>query len=403
MSERVYLDYNASAPILAPVRAAMQEGLALIGNASSVHGHGRQVRAAIETARQAVGQLVGADVGEVVFTSGGTEANNLALSPGVFSNKIGGDPQLFVSSIEHPSVLNGMRFERDAIRLIPVTSEGVVDLEWLEAALFAGISEDEIEAGIAAYSRPVLVSVMAANNETGVIQPSAEIARLVRKAGGYFHADCVQALGKMDIDMTALGADMISLSAHKIGGPQGVGALVLKDRSILLRDVLIAGGGQELKRRSGTENLIGIIGFGAAAKALLEAKGSNLDDIARKRQRLEDGIIAVSPEAVIFGEAGERLVNVCCFGVPGFSAETQVIQFDLKGISISSGSACSSGKVERSHVLAAMGVDDDLSFAALRVSLGPDTSDEDIDAFLTAWAEIYGRVRDRESADDAAA
>ena len=393
MSQRVYFDYNASTPLLDVVKSAMAEGVEFFGNASSVHEHGRQMRGKIEEGREAVARLVGARSADVIFTSGGTEANNLALSPGLFAKPLQASARLFVSAIEHPSVLNGMRFEKDAISVIPVTPDGVVDLAWLERALFEGVADEEIEEGIAPYSRPVLVSVMAANNETGVIQPVQEIAALVHRAGGIFHSDCVQALGKMPVTFEALGADLISLSAHKVGGPQGVGALVLKDASIVLRDPLVAGGGQELKRRGGTENFLGIVGFGAAALALHEADEASLAAVLSLREELEAGILEISPDAVVFGQGAARLPHVCLFAVPGFSAETQVIQMDLNGVSLSSGSACSSGKVDRSHVLAAMGVADDLSFAALRLSLGQGNSVADVARFLDVWRQIYERAK----------
>lgn len=399
MAVRVYMDYNASAPLLDSVRDAMVEGLALFGNASSVHGHGRAVRGAIEATREVVSEALGARAQDVIFTSGGTEANNLALTPSLFKKEQAEKARLFVSAIEHPSVLNGMRFERDAISVIPVTADGVVDLDWLEEALFAGVSADELAEGFAPGSRPLLVSVMAANNETGVIQPMAALAELVHRAGGLLHSDCVQAFGKFPLSMAELGADLISLSAHKIGGPQGVGALVLRDESITLRAPLVAGGGQELKRRGGTENLIGILGFGAAVKALASGDDGPSEEAARLgalRTALEDGIAAIAPDAVIFGKDAARCPHVCCFGVPGFSAETQVIQFDLKGVSISSGSACSSGKVERSHVLSAMGVGDDLIFSALRLSLGRGSTEADIERFLEVWGAIYKEVKKRQ-------
>lgn len=391
MSGLVYLDYNASAPLLDEARDAMVSAMAFFGNASSVHRQGRAVRQAIEEAREEVAALVNARPQDVIFTSGGTEANNLALSPGLFAKPLQAEARLYVSAIEHPAVLNGMRFEREAITVIPVTADGVVDLDWLRAELLKDIDAegDELKPG----ERAVLVSVMAANNETGIIQPIAEIAEIVHQAGGLLHSDCVQALGKMPIDMAALGVDLISLSAHKIGGPQGAGALVLRDESVVLRLPMVAGGGQELKRRGGTENLIGIVGFGAAARAARLKMDETLAHVALLRDRLEAGIKSRSPDAVIFGDGALRLPHVTCFAVPGFSAETQVIQFDLMNICLSSGSACSSGKVEQSHVLKAMGVGEDLSFAALRLSLGGQTLPEEIDAFLEAWGAIYARQK----------
>lgn len=393
MSGLVYLDYNASAPLLDEARDAMVSAMAFFGNASSVHRQGRAVRQAIEEAREEVAALVNARPQDVIFTSGGTEANNLALSPGLFAKPLQAEARLYVSAIEHPAVLNGMRFEREAITVIPVTADGVVDLDWLRAELLKDVDTDAEGGALKPGERAVLVSVMAANNETGIIQPIAEIAEIVHQAGGLLHSDCVQALGKMPIDMAALGGDLISLSAHKIGGPQGAGALVLRDESVVLRLPMVAGGGQELKRRGGTENLIGIVGFGAAARAARLKMDETMAHVALLRDRLEAGIKARSPDAVIFGDGALRLPHVTCFAVPGFSAETQVIQFDLMNICLSSGSACSSGKVEQSHVLKAMGVGEDLSFAALRLSLGGQTLPEEIDAFLEAWGAIYARQK----------
>lgn len=394
MSDRIYLDYNASAPMLAPVKTAMVDVFELTGNGSSVHQSGRSVHGKIEQAREAVAELVGARAQDVIFTSGGTEANNLALTPSLFPRDMQPLVKLYVSAIEHPSVLNGMRFEKEQITVIPVTSAGVVDTDWLRKELLGseGADVSDEEPGL----KPILVSVMAVNNETGIIQPIAEIASIVHEAGGLMHSDCVQALGRLPLLLPMSDADLISISAHKIGGPQGVGALVLRDASIVLREPLVAGGGQELKRRGGTENLTGIVGFGAAARAVNEVAKADLPRIKELRDELESGLLALSPDAVIFGrDENNRVGNVCCFAVPGFSAETQVIQLDLMNVSISSGSACSSGKVEHSHVLKAMGVSDELSFAALRVSLGSGTTKEDVAAFLKAWGVIYTRAKDK--------
>ena len=398
MSKQIYLDYNASAPMLDSVKAKMQAAFDLYGNPSSVHGAGRTMRRVIEEAREAVAKLVGARAQDVIWTSGGTEANNLALSPGLFAKGLQEDARLYVSAIEHPAVLNGMRFEKDKITVIPVTEDGIVDVAWLEEELNKDLSEQEQEEGAELGSRPILVSVMAANNETGIIQPIAQIADIVHKVGGLLHSDCVQALGKMPVAMADLKADLISLSAHKIGGPQGVGALVLKDESIVIRDPLIAGGGQELKRRGGTENVLGIIGFGAAAQEVEQTQINDQATMQQRRDELEAQLLQTSAEVVIFGQNQQRLPNVSCFGLPGFSAETQVIQMDLQGIAISSGSACSSGKVEQSHVLKAMGISDELAVSALRISLGPQTTRQDITQFLTVWQRLYNRAKETQAA-----
>lgn len=393
MSEQVYLDYNASAPLLEEAKIAMTKAFALYGNPSSVHGAGRGIRAAIEHARDGVAELLGGRAQDVIWTSGGTEANNLALTPSLFARNLQSDARLFVSAIEHPSVLNGMRFERETISIIPVLPSGVIDVDWLKTELFEGLDDEEIAAGFVPGSRPILVSVMTANNETGVVQPIHTIAEIVHKAGGLLHTDCVQALGKIQVSLPLLDVDLMSVSGHKIGAPHGVGALVVKDASIVLREPLVAGGGQELKRRGGTENVLGIIGFGAAAKVVHRELSTLNKSMTLLRDKLEAGLLEISPEVVIFGRGQQRLPNVCCFGIPGFSAETQVIQMDLEGVAVSSGSACSSGKVEASHVLKAMGVGDDLSSAALRVSLGPKSSEADVDRFLSVWGKIYGRVK----------
>jgi cysteine desulfurase len=298
-----------------------------------------------------------------VFTSGGTEANVLALSPA-----LGG--QLLVSAIEHPSVRSGGRF--DSVQTVPVTTDGVVDL----AALERQVSD---------VSRP-LVSIMLANNETGVIQPIAEAAVAVHAAGGLLHVDAVQGPGRIACDFIALGADLMTLSAHKIGGPRGVGALVRREG--FEPDPLIKGGGQERGMRAGTENVAGIAGFGAAAEAARLGRAMEAAHMGSLRERLEAGIRAISPDAVIFGAAAPRLPNTTLFTVPGLKAETAVIAFDLEGVAVSSGAACSSGKVAPSHVLAAMDVPSELARGAIRLSLGCSSLEREIEMFLNAWAKL---------------
>jgi cysteine desulfurase len=395
---RVYLDYNASSPLLEPVKVAMIEAFDVFGNGSSVHSQGREVHSRIESARELLAKMVGARSQDVIFTSGGTEANNLALTPSLFPKDLQADARLYVSAIEHPSVLNGMRFEKDQITVIPVTRDGVVDVEWLRAELLSSeeiVEEKNKNEPPKKVIKPILVSVMAANNETGIIQPIAEIAEIVHEAGGLLHSDCVQVLGKVPLLLPMTNADLITVSAHKIGGPQGVGALIVREASVVLRDPLVAGGGQELKRRGGTENMAGIVGFGVAAKVVNESFAAEQTRVKKLRDELEAGILNISPDAIVFGKGVERLGHVCCFAVPDFSAETQVIQFDLMNICISSGSACSSGKVEHSHVLKAMAVKENLSHAALRISLGSQSNSSDIDSFLKAWESIYTRAKKR--------
>ncbi len=379
MSERAYFDWNATAPLREQARAAMVTALGLTGNASSVHAEGRAARQIIETARDKVAKLVGAEAKNVTFTSGGTEANMLALTPAI---EIAGAKslrdRLFVSAIEHPSVKSGGRFPAELIEELPVTGAGVVDLHALRSA-------------IARAERP-LVSVMLANNETGVIQPIQDIAEIVHAANGVLHVDAVQGPGRIDCDMGALGADLMSLSAHKLGGPQGAGALVRRG-DLHIAVPLIKGGGQEHSLRAGTENVAAIAGFGAAAA--VAANRQEAAAMAALRDRLEAAIKTVTPEAVIFGESAPRLPNTTLFAVPGMKAETAIIAFDLNGIAVSSGSACSSGKVQASAVLAAMGVEPSLAQGAVRVSLGWATTDRDIENLLNALTKVVSSLRKR--------
>ena len=375
MSERFYLDYNATAPLRPEVQAAMVTALARYGNPSSVHAEGREARAVIEAAREKVAALVGADSEDVIFTSGGTEANALALAPAAHTNW-----RCYVSAIEHPSVLSGGRFGPEAIRRIPVTEEGVVDLEWLAAELATDEARDW---------RP-LVSLMLANNETGAVQPVAEAAEIFHGAGGLLHSDAVQAAGRLRIDLQALGADMLTLSAHKIGGPKGVGALIVKSGVAI--EPLYRGGGQERRKRAGTENVAGIAGFGVAAELAAQELGKT-GTLLQLRDELERGALADAPEAVVLSSRVARLPNTSCIAVPGAKAETLVIGLDLAGVAVSAGSACSSGKVEASHVLTAMGVPPEIAQGAVRVSLGFGTRSTDIQSFLGAWSELVARLK----------
>jgi cysteine desulfurase len=375
MTERAYFDWNATAPLRQDARAAMLAALDLAGNPSSVHGEGRAARALVERAREQVAGLAGARAENVIFTSGGTEANNLALTPEI---QVGRDRtpfgRLLVSAIEHPSVLAGGRFGRAAIELIAVTPQGVIDLDVLRTTLAKG--------------GRALVSVMLANNETGVVQPISEVARLVHEAGGLLHVDAVQAAGRIPLDINALGADLLSLSAHKLGGPKGAGALVKASDSIHFRKPLMAGGGQERGARAGTENVPAIAGFGAAAAGVHTSLAADAARMRSLQKALESGLKALTPDAVIFGAAAERLPNTTLFALEGAKAETALIAFDLDGIAVSSGSACSSGKVEPSHVLAAMAVAPGLSRAAIRVSLGPATTEGEVERLLKTWKKL---------------
>jgi cysteine desulfurase len=375
MNQRSYLDYNATAPLRVEVREAVIEALSLYGNPSSVHAEGRAARAAIETARAKVARLANARPEDVIFTSGGTEANALALAA-----QAGEAWHCYMSAVEHPSVLSGGRFYRETTTTIPVTSDGVMDLNGLTR---------ELEKHRPGGWRP-FVSLMAANNETGAIQPVPDAAKIVHEAGGLLHSDAAQAAGRVPLDLSALGTDMLSLSAHKIGGPKGVGALVLRERVSV--EPLIKGGGQERRRRAGTENVAGIVGFGVAAD-LAAADLAKTAEIAKLRDELETRALAMAPDAVVLSARVPRLPNTTCLAVPGAKAETLVIGLDLAGVAVSSGSACSSGKVETSHVLSAMGVQPELAQGAIRVSLGFATSNTDIQSFLRAFGELVKRLK----------
>ncbi|MEK9673035.1 MAG: cysteine desulfurase family protein [Rhodospirillaceae bacterium] len=363
----IYLDHNATTPVRPEAADAVRDALAHAGNPSSVHGAGRRARKIVEDAREQVAALAGARADDVIFTSGGTEANNLALANATV------DAAVFVSDIEHASVLDA---RPDASR-IAVQADGVVDPAAVDAAL------KDLNDGRA------LVSVMLANNETGAIQPVAEIAEVAKRHGAAVHCDAVQAAGKMAVDMKALGVDMLSLSAHKIGGPQGIGALVIRPGFKI--SATHWGGGQERSRRAGTENVPGIAGFGVAAERAL-AGIEVFQELALLRDRMEAHNLKSAPEARVFARDVARLANTSCITMPGISAKTQVMSFDLEGFAVSAGSACSSGKVESSHVLKAMGADTDQLNSALRISLGWTTTANEIDQFTAAWTALYARL-----------
>ena len=376
MSARGYLDWNATAPMREEAKAAFTAAVSRVGNPSSVHAEGRAARALIETAREQVAALVGAQPGNVVFTASGTEANMLALMPTIeTADEKRPRSRLFLSAIEHVSVRAGGRFPREGIDELPVCPDGRLDLAALTAA-------------IANTPRP-LVSLMFANNETGIVQPVAEAAAIVHAAGGLIHVDAVQAAGRIPCDITALGADLLTLSAHKIGGAKGAGALIRAREDIHFPEPLVRGGSQERGLRAGTENVAGIAAFGAAAVAARVGRDGEAAHMSRLRNELEVGLLAVTPDATVFGrETGERLPNTTLFAVAGIKAETAVIAFDLEGVAVSSGAACSSGKVQPSHVLAAMGVSAPLQRGALRVSLGWNSTEADVEKFLSAWRKL---------------
>jgi cysteine desulfurase len=367
----VYLDHNATAPLRPDARAAMLNALDHGGNPSSVHGAGRRARAMVEDARERIADLVDAAPRQVVFTAGGTEANHLALR-GVAVRRI------LVSAVEHDSVLAAAAAARV---VLPVDRDGVLDLDALEDTLRA----DE---------GPVLVSVMLANNETGVIQPVAEAAALAHRHGALIHCDAAQGFGRIPVSFATLGVDLLTLSAHKVGGAPGTGVLVVGDGVALT--ALMSGGGQESGLRAGTENVAGIAGFGAAAIAAEAERAAGGDArLAALRDALEAGVRRAAPEAVFLGRKAARLPNTRCIALPGRPAELQVIALDLAGVAVSAGSACSSGKVRRSHVLGAMGYGDAVAGCAIRASMGWNSEPADVDRFLDAWIAMRAGAAER--------
>lgn len=375
------MDWNATAPLLPAVRDVLVSALDLAGNPSSVHREGRAARAAVEGARREVAALVSGQAAHVTFTSGATEAANLVLTPDF---KMGRAPvrygHLYVSAIEHPAFREGGRFSKADVTEIPVTSAGVIDLAALEALL----SSHDASTGLP------MVACMMVNNETGILQPVAEAARLVHAAGGLMVVDAVQAAGRVPLDINALDVDFLVISSHKLGGPKGTGALVSRGE-VMMPKPLIHGGGQEKGHRSGTENTLSVIGFGAAAAVATRNLEIEAVRLAALRARLEDGMRVSAPDVIIHGEDVARVGNTTFFTLPGLKAETGQIAFDIEGIALSAGSACSSGKVGESHVLTAMGRDPKLG--ALRISLGHATDEADIERTLAAFTKIAGRRR----------
>lgn len=369
----VYLDYNATAPVRPETVEAVRAALLVGGNPSSVHAAGRRARSVVETARAEVGRLVGALPAAVTFTSGGTEANALAI----FSAVASGIRRIVVGGTEHDAVRAAVDASGAEVLVWPVDASGVADLDWLSERL--------------ADQPRTLVCLMSANNETGVIQPVEAAARFVLEADGWLHVDAVQSAGKQSLDFAALGADTWALSAHKLGGPQGVGALVAGPRATLHRQLL--GGGQERGLRAGTENVPGIAGFGAAAKA---ARASLSDQTAWR-----DDLAAVlaAEGAIVLGEGADRLHQTLCVAMPGFSAELAVMALDLAGVMISAGAACSSGKMKPSQVVAAM-ARPDLAPFAIRISGGWKSTQNDWIRCGEAWIEALERrhARTREYA-----
>ncbi|MBY5839429.1 cysteine desulfurase [Rhizobium leguminosarum] len=378
---RLYLDWNATAPLHPAARAAIMRAIDVFGNPNSVHGEGRAARAAIEGARRKVAALAGTDAGNVVFTSGATEAANLVLTPDF---RMGRTPlrlgHLYFSAIEHPAVREGGRFAKEKMTEIPVTEAGIVDLDALGLLLDA----HDKAAGLP------MVAIMLVNNETGIVQPVEAAAKIVHAHGGLFVVDAVQAAGRIALDIGKIGADFMIVSSHKIGGPKGAGALIAQGEALMPRP-LIQGGGQERGHRSGTQNSLALIGFGAAAEAAADELDARNAAIGALRERLEAGMRQVAADVMIHGEGGERVTNTIFFTLPGLKAETGQIAFDLEGVALSAGSACSSGRLGESHVLTAMGRDAKLG--ALRISLGFSTTEEDIDRAIAAFTKIANRRR----------
>ena len=365
----VYLDYNATSPLCGAAIQAVNNGMQWIGNPSSVHGYGRKSRQEIEQARQDIASCLRVASQRVVFTSGATEANNMALAhfPG----------RVFVSAIEHDSV----RLVRSDAVIIPVTGDGVVDLKSLEILLSKP------------YGGPTLISVIAAHNETGVVQPLADIIALAKQYRACVHSDCVQGLGRIDFPWETL--DMLSFSAHKIGGPAGVGCLVIHSDWPL--KAFLRGGGQERSLRPGTENMIGIMGMAAA---LRQNRHQDWSKTNRLRLSMENTLLTLSPNSIVIGQDAIRLPNTTLITMPGVKSETQVMNLDLQGFAVSSGSACSSGKVRLSPALRAMGIDKDAQETALRISLTPTTTEAEINAFVQAWYEVFERCTKQDTFDN---
>lgn len=380
---RVYLDWNATTPLHPAARDAVIEALDTLGNPSSIHAEGRAARAILERARGDVAALVGGETENVVFTSGATEAVNALFSVGISGCcgvSYAGGMRPLVLATEHSA---SFAAAGEAAERIPVLANGLVDMAALKTMLAAG--------------GPALVAVQLANNESGVIQPIAGIAEAVHAAGGALICDAVQAVGKLTIDLAALGVDALIVTAHKFGGPKGVGAIVFRDSRTRLAQGFIRGGGQERGQRGGTENLPGIAGMGAAARAMM-AEGETLERIRALRDAFEARLKALAPEVYIAGEGAPRLVNTSFFAVPDLPSNRAMIAFDLDGVAVSSGSACSSGKVKESHVLKAMQAPDFAKTGAIRVSLGRTSTMEDVEACLAALAKQLSRIKKTDAA-----
>jgi len=381
---RAYLDHNATTPLRPAAREAMLAALSACGNASSIHAEGRAARARIEAAREDIAAFVGTTPKNVTFTSGATEALNLVLTPNL---QIGGNAApfevLLIAGGEHACVLSGHRFPSEAVEILPLRPDGLLDLAALDAALAR-------HAG-----RRIMLALQAANNETGVVQPVAAAAERVHAASGVVICDAVQAAGRIICDFAGLGVDALAISAHKLGGPQGAGALCFGSGKHHIKDTMLRGGGQERGLRAGTENVAAIAGFAAAASAAQAEAEAEQVRLGGLREQLEGGILRMAPDAVFFGARAPRLANTSNFAVPGIEAQVLLMSLDLEGVAVSTGSACSSGKVKRSHVLEAMGVPLALAQAAIRVSLGWSTRMEDMALFGRAFEKAVHTVKAR--------
>lgn len=371
---KVYLDHNASSSLLNAARETMHKVMDLTGNPSSVHANGRVLANVIETARSHVADLAGADRAQVVFTGSATESITQAIVGSIKAFKLN---RVLISAGEHKALVSAAELSGAEVEVIGLDGNGVIDLEALKVAL-----DRADEAG-----KIVLVAVHWVNNETGVVQDISQIGALVGPSKHFLFVDGVQAFGKMPLDFAKSGMDMLAVAAHKIGGPAGVGALVMKDHCSEVR--IIPGGGHEQGRRGGTQSAMLIAGFGAAAGAV--GRIWDTDKIDALMSKFEAGISVLGPDVVIFGEKATRMGNVCNFAVPGISSEAMLMALDLKGICVSAGSACSSGKITPSTVLDGMGIEPDIAKCALRVSVGWDSTMEDIELALVALAQIYVR------------
>ena len=380
-TQRSYLDHNATPPLHPAARAAMLAACDVAGNPSSIHAEGRAARAVIDKARREVAALTGTQRDNVFFTSGGTEALNMVLTPELQSAS-GGYARLLVGAGEHPAVLSGHRYG-DAVDIVPLRPDGQLDLAALAGRL---------------NGAPVMLAIQAANNETGVVQPVRAAADLVHAAGGFVVCDAVQAAGKIGCDINDFGADALAISAHKFGGPKGVGALCFSGTAHHLMRGVVRGGGQERGLRAGTENIVGIAGMGAACAPAAQRCLADGARLAAWRDEIEVIVLAAMPEAVIFGRTAQRLPNTSCFALPGFDAQTLLMNLDLGGVAASAGSACAAGKVKVSHVLSAMGIEADLAARTLRISLGWTTTERDIELFAHAFRQAARTMRPRVAA-----